>query len=268
MQTIIVDDKSAVVSMLQRILKRVDPDGIHTGYTDVQAALQDAAHTRIDAAFLDIEMPETDGVTLAKALQKMQPLINIIFITGHIEYMPDAFALYASDYIMKPVTEQAVVRALSHLRHRAEPQQETHSLRVQCFGSFEVFHDGTPVKFSRQKCKELLAYLIDRHGAVCSNDMIIGNLWPDDSATETRKSMVRTIITELAKTLRQMNAEDVLIRMQGGVSVNVNRLDCDYYHFLNGDPLAMHAFHGEYMTQYIFAEETRAALQQQFMTDE
>lgn len=66
MQTIIVDDKSAVVSMLQRILKRVAPAGMHNGYTDAYAAMQDAAHTLIDAAFLDIEMPEIDGVTLAK----------------------------------------------------------------------------------------------------------------------------------------------------------------------------------------------------------
>ena len=263
MQTIIVDDKSAVVSMLQRILKRVDPAGTHTGYTEADNALQDAAHMRIDAAFLDIEMPGTDGVTLAKKLQQLQPLINIIFITGHTEYMPDAFSIYASDYIMKPVTEQAVVRALSHLRYHAAPQPAQHSLQVQCFGSFEVFHAGKPLKFTRQKCKELFAYLIDRHGAVCSNDMIIGNLWPDDSPTETRTSMVRTIITELAKTLRQADAETVLIRMQGGISVDVNRLDCDYYRFLNGDPLALHAFHGEYMTQYAFAEETRAALWQQ-----
>lgn len=268
MQTIIVDDKSAVVSMLQRILKRVDPAGTHTGYTDVRAALQDAAHIRIDAAFLDIEMPGTDGITLAKQLQQMQPLMNIIFITGHLEYMPEAFALYASDYIMKPVTEQAVVRALSHLRYHAEPQPAAHGLQVQCFGSFEVFQAGKPLRFTRQKCKELFAYLIDRHGAVCSNDMIIGNLWPDESPNETRKSMVRTLVTELAKTLRQAEAEDALIRMQGGVSVDINRLDCDYYRFLNGDPLALHAFHGEYMTQYSFAEETRAALQQQLPASE
>lgn len=263
MQTIIVDDKSAVVSMLQRILKRVDPAGTHTGYTDAAAVLRDAAHMRIDAAFLDIEMPGTDGISLAKQLQSLQPLINIIFITGHLEYMPKAFELYASDYIMKPVTETAVVRALNHLRYRAAPQPAQSGLQVQCFGSFEVFYAGRPLKFTRQKCKELFAYLIDRHGAVCSSDMIIGNLWPDESATESRKSMVRTIITELSRTLRQADAEDVLIRMQGGISVDVNRLDCDYYRFLNGDPLAMHAYHGEYMTQYAFAEETRAALWQQ-----
>ena len=63
-------------------------------------------------------------------------------------------------------------------------------------------------------------------------------------------------------------SDDALIRMQGGVSVDINRLDCDYYRFLNGDPLALHAFHGEYMTQYSFAEETRAALQQQLPASE
>ena len=268
MQTIIVDDKSAVVSMLRRILLRVDPDGTHFGYTDVREALESAEHTRIDAAFLDIEMPGTDGITLARKLQQIQPLMNIIFITGYSEYMPEAFALYASDYIMKPVTEKAVVRALSHLRYRPAKQPSQNGLQVQCFGSFEVFSGGKPLKFSRQKCKELFAYLIDRHGAVCSNDMIIGNLWPDESPTDSRKSMVRTLITELARTLRLAESENVLIRMQGGISVDVNRLDCDYYRFLNGDPLAMHAFHGEYMTQYSFAEETRAALQQQLPTAE
>ena len=46
MQTIIVDDKSAVVSMLQRILKRVDPAGTHTGYTEADNALQETLRVR------------------------------------------------------------------------------------------------------------------------------------------------------------------------------------------------------------------------------
>jgi two-component SAPR family response regulator len=181
--------------------------------------------------------------------------------------METAFDMHVSGYLLKPFSEKKVRDALQHLRHK--PFSISHKpVRVQCFGSFEVFQAGKPLRFTRQKCKELFAYLIDRHGAVCSNDMIIGNLWPDESPNETRKSMVRTLVTELAKTLRQAEAEDVLIRMQGGVSVDINRLDCDYYRFLNGDPLALHAFHGEYMTQYSFAEETRAALQLQLPASE
>ncbi len=263
MKILAIDDEELSLEGLTDAIRKACPQADLHAFQSARDALRYASRDIPDIAFLDIEMRDMSGIETASELLKENPKMNILFATGYQEYMPDAFSLYASDYIMKPVTEQAVVRALSHLRYHAVPQPEQHSLQVQCFGSFEVFHAGKPLKFTRQKCKELFAYLIDRHGAVCSSDMIIGNLWPEDSATETRKSMVRTITAELAKTLRQADAEDVLIRMQGGISVDINRLDCDYYRFLNGDPLALHAFHGEYMTQYDFAEETRAALWQQ-----
>ena len=41
-------------------------------------------------------------------------------------------------------------------------------LRVQCFGNFEVFFGGLPLKFARSKTKELFAYLVNRRGAVCT----------------------------------------------------------------------------------------------------
>lgn len=61
-------------------------------------------------------MPEMTGIELAKELQKRNPTINIIFITGYKEYMGDAFGLYASGYLLKPVKEAAIREALNHLR--------------------------------------------------------------------------------------------------------------------------------------------------------
>ena len=267
MQTLIVDDRSAIVSMMQRILTRLDPDGTHIGTTDPEEALRITAAQHIDAAFLDIEMPEMTGIELAGRIQKLCPLTNIIFITGYQEYMPDAFNLYASAYIMKPVTEHAVRDALLHLRNCISAPL-SNRIRVQCFGNFEVFADGVPVKFTRAKSKELFAYLIDRRGAVCTNDMIIGNLWPDEGATQTRKSMARTVIAEMCTAFQQISAEDVISRDKGGVCVIPDKIDCDFYRYLAGDPHAIHQFIGEYMTQYDFASVTRANLQRKYYCDE
>lgn len=266
MRTLIVDDRSTIVSMMQRILTRLDPDGIHNGTTDPAEAVRLATEESYDAAFLDIEMPEMSGIDLARKLQMLRPLINIIFITGYQEYMPNAFDLYASAYIMKPVTEKAVRSALLHLRNRPSVQTGQR-IRVQCFGTFEVFADGVPVKFARAKSKELFAYLIDRRGAVCTNDMIIGNLWPDEGATQSRKSMARTAIAEMCSAFQQVGAEDVILRDKGGVCVNLTAVDCDFFHYLEGDPYAMHQFIGEYMTQYDFAAVTRANLQRKFFDE-
>ena len=261
MNTLSVDDRRLVVESVKRILYKIDPEGNHRVSTDPQEALRMLKRTPAEIAFLDWEMPELPGPELAEEMRKINPKINIIFITGHEEYAVQAFRLSASDYLLKPVTEQAVVNALSHLRYPLEQSKEQ-KLKVTCFGNFEVFFNGVPVRFSRSKSKELFAYLIDRCGAVCTTDMVLGNLWPDELPTASLKSLYRTLVVDVAKSLNDLGIGEALIRDRGGVCVNMNMIDCDYYRYLDGDAGMRERFQGEYMSQYEFAEETRATLQQ------
>ena len=50
-------------------------------------------------------------------------------------------------------------------------------VRFQTFGNFEVFIDGQPVKFKYNMTKEMLAYLVDRNRALCTNNEIMAVLW-------------------------------------------------------------------------------------------
>lgn len=50
---------------------------------------------------------------------------------------------------------------------------------------------------------------------------------------------------------------ETLFRSRGTVGINAEMVDCDYYSYLCGDADAIRQYHGEYMTQYEFAEETR-----------
>ena len=199
-------------------------------------------------------MPKINGIDLAKQVQSIDPHANIIFITGYQEYMSDAFDLYASAYLLKPIDENDVRKALSHLRYDVRKKK---GIRVQCFGNFEVFVGGVPLFFHRSKSKELFAYLVDRKGAVCSSDMIIGNLWGDKPLTDSLKSLQRTVISEMIRDFEMANVEGLFIKSKNGLSVNTEMIDCDYYRYLEGDEKAIHQFKGEYMTQYEFAEETR-----------
>ncbi len=260
MKTMIVDDRITIVNMMKLLLERIDPSGEHTGFTDPREAIGAAKRTVFDVAFLDIEMPDMNGIDLAKRLQNDNPLINIIFITGYDEYMPKAFELYASGYIMKPITEQALRGALGHLRYK--PQNGSGKpVKVRCFGSFEVYVNDKPVRFPRAKCKEFFAYLIDRQGSICTKDMVIGSLWQNEPADAARKSMARNALSEMIGTFRSLGIEDLIIREKNGVAVNAGMVDCDYFRWLDGDPYALHKFLGEYMSQYEFAEETRYNLQ-------
>ena len=78
--------------------------------------IDEAAKNGCDVAFPDIHMRGMNGVEVAKELKKINPKMNIIFVTGFSEYTGDAMRLHASGYIMKPVTKEKVEAELSDLR--------------------------------------------------------------------------------------------------------------------------------------------------------
>ena len=251
--------------MLEKMLANIDPNGEHRFYTDPFEVIKDLDKP-IDVAFLDVEMPGMDGITLAKKITERYPLCNIVFLTGYSEYMPSAFEMHASGYVLKPFSQKKLEEALLHRRYRV-PDMSDRPVKVQCFGSFEVFVNGETVKFGRQKSKELFAYLIDRRGAMCTVDMMIGNLYPDQPADDAVKSKLRVYTSDMISTFGKLGVEDLIVKNSGTFGVNTKLLNCDYYRYLDNDPLAISRYTGEYMTQYPFAEETRAFLEMKYYKD-
>lgn len=58
-----------------------------------------------DLVFLDIEMPEVDGMQVATRLREMKFDGYIVFLTSHTEYMPDAFKVKAFRFLKKPIND-------------------------------------------------------------------------------------------------------------------------------------------------------------------
>ena len=54
--------------------------------------------------------------------------------------------------------------------------------------------------------------------------------------------------------------EDLLIRRSGVLAIRAEQINCDYYQMLSGDTDALNAYHGEYMSQYSWAEMTQSKL--------
>ena len=252
------DDRTVIVQMLEKMLAKIDPDGEHRFYTDPFEVIADLDKP-VEVAFLDVEMPGMDGIALAEKIIARYPLCNIIFLTGFSEYMPSAFEMHASGYVLKPFSQKKIEEVLQHRRYRF-PDLSDRPVRVQCFGSFEVFVNDEAVRFKRSKSKALLAFLIDRKGALCSMDTLIGNLSPEHSADTSEKSKIRVYIADLIDTFSQLGIDDIIIKHAGAFGVDIKQLDCDYYRFLDNDPYAISRYLGEYMTQFSFAEETRASL--------
>ena len=68
-----------------------------------------------DVIFLDINMPDMNGISLGKIITKMYPDMKIVFITAYKDYAVDAFEIKAFDYLLKPYSESRIRNLLKSL---------------------------------------------------------------------------------------------------------------------------------------------------------
>jgi len=261
MDIIAVDDEYLALLALEEAIRGAVPDCTLHGFCTSSDALAYARKNQVDIAFLDIEIDEMDGLALAKSIKDIYGKTNIVFATGFSHYAMWSYKVGASDYLLKPVTKEAVAKALERLRDSVSEKADT-SVRVQTFGNFEVYLDGVPVAFSRSKSKELLAYLIDRQGASASTQEIAAILWEDREYDISLKNQTQTVISEMMKTLRDNGMDGLINKSWNQISVDRAKVSCDYYDLLNWELSAVNAYQGEYMRNYSWAEMTTAALAQ------
>lgn len=253
MNIIAVDDEKIALDVLEKAIRKAEPDAEVHAFLLASDALAYAEENPCDTAFLDIEIRDMNGLELAKRLKELNPKANIVFVTGYSQYMGDALSMYVSGYVMKPLDDARVRRELDNLRFPVG-KPGARRIRVQCFGNFEIFADGKPIAFSRKKSKELLAYLVDRQGAGVSIPEAAGILFEDCRYSRSRQRQMQYVITDALQSLKAAGAEDVMIRQRSMLSVDPSKFDCDLNAFLSGDAAAVHAYRGEYMVQYSWAE--------------
>ena len=244
MKILLVDDEQLQLLRLENACKKVLPDADFFSYTNPVKAFEKNENNNIDLAFLDIEMPSINGIQLAKKLKKNNPKIKIIFVTAYSEYALDAFKVHASGYITKPVNENKIQEELNELGGVIE-LKPTKKLQIKCFGNFEVFHDGEPVRFSYKKSKEAFAYLVDREGSAINLNELNAVLWEED-----HPSYLRNLIADIQNTLKSVGAEDVFIKRHNECYIDINKVDCDAYEYKKNNPDAIRMYRGEYMIQY------------------
>jgi two-component SAPR family response regulator len=262
MNILAIDDEFYALELMKNALNEVAGGSTVYLCQDVHSALNVARENIIDVAFLDIHMPEKNGIELARDLKMINPKINIVFATGFSEYMKEGIDLRMSGYIFKPVTAEAVKNELENLRNPIEWNQEKR-IKVLTFGNFDVFVDGQPLKFERKQSKEILAYLIDKRGTSATYNELAAVLWEDGEYDRTQQKNLQVYIASLVKTLKSVDVNDFILKNRQGILVNTQIVDCDFYRFLEGDTRAINSFTGQYMNAYSWAEFTTGYLENQ-----
>lgn len=254
MNIIAVDDERFALRDIERAITKALPDSPPVCFGAPSKAVAYAKEHQIDVAFLDIQMGGMNGLELAKQLKDLYGRTNIVFVTGYSQYAIDSYAIPASGYIMKPVSEQDILDVMARLRNPVI--KDAKKLYVQCFGNFEVFADGVPLHFPRSKAKELFAYLVHKKGTGCTVREIAAVLFEGKEDNLSLKKQIQTHISTMMRVLEEAGAKDVINKGFNNIALNANKIDCDYYRFMQWDINAVNLYTGEYMASYGWAEFT------------
>jgi two-component system LytT family response regulator len=126
----LVDDEPLALKRLRRMLAQEESVEVVGSSSSPEEALEFLAHNEVDAVFLDIQMPKMSGFEL---LAKLSTNVPVIFTTAFDQYALSAFEVNSVDYLLKPIGEQALDRALKklgRLRGTPQAQQENEQLRT------------------------------------------------------------------------------------------------------------------------------------------
>jgi two-component system response regulator AlgR len=156
LRTLIVDDEPLAVERLQVICARLDGVAVIGTAADGEAGLRLIDALSPDLVLLDMTMPLTDGLGVARALSTRPSGPAIIFVTAHDSFAVEAFDLDAVDYVLKPVSPERLQRAIQRVSARRaqasgaglDPADQPRGLESRWLSEFWVPHRSELVRIA------------------------------------------------------------------------------------------------------------------------
>jgi two-component system LytT family response regulator len=129
----IVDDEPLAVKMIENYVSRTDGLTLVASFNDPVEALAELDKQCIDIVFLDIQMPDLDGLNFSR---QVPAATKIIFTTAFKQYAFESYEVNAVDFLLKPIRYQKFLIAVDKVRQRlgivqqSEPEQTSMFIRI------------------------------------------------------------------------------------------------------------------------------------------
>ncbi len=147
LRCMVVDDEPLAVKMLENFISKTSFLALEASFTDPVAALQAIRSRQPQLVFLDIQMPDLNGMELSRMVPEGT---RIIFTTAFKDYAFDSYEVSALDFLLKPIRYQKFLEAAEKARRWFELLESVESAAVQPAGSASAQQDSIFVKSEGQ----------------------------------------------------------------------------------------------------------------------
>lgn len=246
-KAILIDDEEIALDVMEILLQEVGGVAVLGKFSLVSDAIARAEGLRPDLIFLDIEMPETNGLAAAAKLLEIYPDADIVYVTAHNQYAVDAFDTKAIGYLLKPVAKHRLVATLerhAELREKAarraeagslvggrnaakSPEPSGRRLSLKLLESMELYDaDGRLITWRTRKTKEMFGYLWHNGGMPVYRYRILEHLWPELDA-ERAQALFHTTMYYARNTLKSAGYPEMIGSGDERYWIRTDEVACD-----------------------------------------
>ncbi|SDB84325.1 Two-component response regulator, SAPR family, consists of REC, wHTH and BTAD domains [Pelagirhabdus alkalitolerans] len=286
MNVCIFDDESMAINFLSHQLKKIDDVKIRFTSTTPYIGDYMKVLEEVDVVFLDIEMPEVDGLALAEQLNEKHPHLHIVFVSAYKGYAVEAFELSALDYLLKPVKRERLEKTIHRIKQKLtlrpeKPINTKKALHICTFGQLKFWLDEEDItdtiQWRTNKSKEVFLFLLHHSGNVISKDKIVDTIWPD-ATPEKGFANLYVNIYNIRKSLKHLDEFIFIASTEDGYVLKLSKANVDkqtwYDYFKNAEALNqetlsryttfLNLYKGRYLEgyDYIWAESVRFEMEE------
>jgi two-component SAPR family response regulator len=234
LRAILIDDESLALDFLELQINKLDGIEVIGKYTFFRVEEHTKLLQDIDLVFLDIEMPEVNGLELAELISEVNEDIEIIFVTAFNEYAVQAFELNALDYLLKPVRLERLKNTYERIEKRRSTSPKkaspTNEVMIKLGGEpgFYTNNERQHVTWRTTKTRELFLYLLHHRGQTIRKDFLTDYFW-SNLDVERANAQMYTAIYHVRRTLRPMKEHIRIESNQEGYILVLENVTLDLY---------------------------------------
>ncbi len=228
----IVEDEVHILKYMQKKLSAFGDFQVKGAFPTPEEALAAFDEIQPEVVFLDIEMPRMNGIELARRLLEKKQDLRIIFTTAYSQYALNAFEVEAIDYLMKPVSDEDIVRIVKRLNKTMGSISSTKVVNekqmqkaeagkkaffpVRCFGCFDVRDQQQQiVKWPTKKAEELFAYFLIHQGQYVGKWELLELFWTNVGEERGLQNLYNTIY-RIKQVLKKLSVFATIKKLNDG----------------------------------------------------
>ncbi|RIX50111.1 response regulator [Paenibacillus nanensis] len=240
MKIVLLDDEKLALNYLEHQLQKIANIEIVGKFIDPQAFIDFILEHEADVVFLDIHLPEINGIELAERILESKPKLNVVFCTAYDGYAIKAFELNALDYLMKPVGGERLAITMQRIQERLEAAAglavqtdplpaKARTIQMKMFQQVMIESEPnhfTPLRWRTSKAQELFLYLLHNRGHLVRKSVLAELLWPEYDPNKAY-SQLYTTIYHIRKTLEPFHDRFQLTNAADGYLLQLEHIQLD-----------------------------------------